>query len=95
MWSDPNTIASRVSDGARIASFWDEAPTTAEVPDQRSVVLLNVNSMKSRPEIGCSSSLPSEGRWKLGGTINAPAPSTGNGETISPMPRVAELELMA
>lgn len=49
MWSDPNTIASRVSDGARIASFWDEAPTTAEVPDQRSVYTSHGDTSPRRP----------------------------------------------
>ncbi len=37
MWSDPNSRAERVPVTARIASFWDEAPLTAPVPETRSV----------------------------------------------------------
>ena len=41
MWSDPNVSASRVSDTAQIASFWDEAEVTALAPDSRSVFTLH------------------------------------------------------
>ncbi len=49
MWSDPNSSAMRVSDTARIASFWDEAPVTALAPDSRSVFVLHGDAPQHRP----------------------------------------------
>lgn len=48
MWSDPNSSAVRVSDTARIASFWDEAETTALVPENRSVFVLHGDAPAQR-----------------------------------------------
>ncbi len=49
MWSDPNSSAVRVSDTARIASFWDEAPVTALAPDSRSVFVLHGDAPQHKP----------------------------------------------
>lgn len=41
MWSDSSTSAARAAGGARVASFWDDAPVTALAPESHSIFAPN------------------------------------------------------